>query len=128
MTSLTDRYGVPTRRRRVGVLVSVGVVVAAFLGWLAWAAWFHATPEVESEFLGFTIVDEHAAAAVVDVRVATGTDASCVVQALAEDHNNVGELAFVPGDGRNEVTIRTERLATTVTLVGCTTADQARPR
>ena len=54
--------------------------------------------------------------------------ASCTLRAFAEDHSTVGELAFEPVDGRNEVTLRTERRATSVTLLGCTAPGQPRPR
>ena len=46
--------------------------------------------------------------------------ASCLLRAIAEDHTTVGEVAFEPVDGRNEVSVRTERRATSVELVGCT--------
>ena len=126
--SLAERYGDPSPARRrllLGVLV---VAVAAFAGWLAWATWFHATPDVESEMLGYDIVGEHEASATVSVSLDDGVSASCVVQAVAEDHLTVGEVAFEPVDGRNEVTVRTERRATTVRLAGCTTEGQPRPR
>ena len=54
--------------------------------------------------------------------------ASCTLRAFADDHTTVGELAFEPVDGRNEVTVRTERRATSVTLLGCTAPGQPRPR
>ena len=58
-------------------------------------------------------------------------DATCLVRAFAEDHTVVGELSWTP-DGEaqqsDEVSIRTERRATSVELVGCTTEDQSRPR
>ena len=57
------RPGRPVRRRAARVaaallLVAVGVLVAAFLGWLAWAVWSQATPQVDSEFEGFSVVDD----------------------------------------------------------------------
>ena len=99
-----------------------------FLVWVAWVAWFHSTPAVESDLAGYDVAGEHAATAVVEVSLDDGADASCRVRALSEDHSVVGELAFTPVDGRNEVEVRTERRATTVELVGCTTPDQQRPR
>ena len=50
------------------------------------------------------------------------------MRALAEDKTAVGELAFTPVDGVNEVVIRTERRATRVEKLGCTSPDQPRPR
>ena len=70
----------------------------------------------------------HAATAVVEVDLDEGADASCRVRALAEDHSTVGELAFTPTDGRNEVEVRTERRATTVEWLGCKAPGQPRYR
>lgn len=128
-TDLADRYGAPSPWAR-GVLVgAVVVVAAAFLGWLGWTIWDQSTPDVRSELVGYDVVDEHTANATVDVRLrAAGVVASCRLRAYAEDHSVVGEASFVPEDGRNEVGVRTERRATSVELLGCTTADQRRSR
>ncbi len=125
---LADRYGVARPGRRRLLLLVVGVVVAAFLGWLAWAVWAQATPAVDSEFEGFVVVDDGTTEAYVGVALREGVDARCVVRALAEDHSVVGEVTFTPTDGRNEVLIRTERRATSADLVGCTAEGQPRPR
>jgi len=108
------------------------LVALVFGGWLVWTMVDHATPDVESQLVGFDTVDEHATTA--DVQVDFGSDdvqARCLVRALAEDHSVVGELTFdaSPDQGtRYRPTIRTERRATAVDLVGCTTDDQSRPR
>jgi hypothetical protein len=128
----TDRYGAPAPWRRRALIVACVVVALAFGGWLAWTTASHSTPDVESELIGFDTVDEHTATAVVEVDF--GSDdvvATCLLRAVAEDHSVVGELSFTaePEQGtRYEQTVRTERLATSVDLVGCTTPDQARPR
>ena len=125
---LAQRYGAPSATRR-RLLIGLGVVVAlVFGGWLAWTAWFHGTPEVRSELIGYDVIDEHSALADLDVRVEQDTEATCTVRATAEDHTIVGERSFSPTDGRNEVRIRTERRATSVEKVGCTTPEQRRPR
>ncbi|PVG81685.1 DUF4307 domain-containing protein [Nocardioides gansuensis] len=127
-TDLSDRYGAPPAWRRP-LLVVVGVLLALVFGaWLAWTAWFHSTPDVSSELVGYDVVSDHEATAVLEVDVADGVEATCRVRALAADHTVVGDLAFTPTDGRNEVVVRTERRATAVEKVGCTTPDQARPR
>jgi hypothetical protein len=128
MTDLADRYGVPSPVRRRLLVVAVVLVAAVFLGWLAWTAVFHASPSVESELTSYDVVDDGSAAAVVSVSLADGVVASCRIRAFADDHTTVGELAFEPVDGRNEVTLRTERRATSVTLLGCTAPGQPRPR
>ncbi len=128
MTDLADRYGAPSPvRRRVVVVVATAVAVA-FLAWLAWTTVFHANPVVESELTSYDVVDDGSASAVVTVSLADGVVASCRIRAFADDHTTVGEVAFEPVDGRNEVTVRTERRATSVTLLGCTAPDQPRPR
>ncbi len=128
---LAERYGAPQPWRRPATWALCGVVVAAFLGWLAWTIVDQSTMPVESELVSFDPVDEHTSTAIVDVRMADdATGVSCLLRAFAEDHSVVGELAFspAPGDGRGEQRIRTERQATSVELVGCTADGQARPR
>ena len=127
-----DRYGAPAPWRR-RILISACVAVALiFGGWLVWATADSATPDVESELIGFDTVGEHSSTA--EIRVSFGSDdvvATCKLRAYAEDHTVVGELTFTaePDAGtRYEQTVRTERLATAVELVGCTTPDQPRPR
>ncbi|MBS2936769.1 DUF4307 domain-containing protein [Nocardioides sp. J2M5] len=127
-TDLADRYGSPARWRRPVTIAVTAALAVVGLTWLAWAAWFHGTPEVTSEVVTYEVVSDHAIDARVDVDLTEGVTASCRVRAYAEDHTTVGELAFEPVDGTNTVTIRTERRATSVEKVGCTTADQPRPR
>ena len=128
MSDLAARYGTPSPlRRRVTVLLVV-VLAATSLGWLGWTALFHATPPVESTLSSYEIVSDNEVTAVVQVSLADDTVASCRLRALAEDHSTVGELAFEPVDGANQVTVRTERRATSVTLLGCTAPGQPRPR
>ena len=125
---LAERYGARPAWHRRALLAGVGVVVLAFLGWLAWTAWFHANPTVESDLASWDVVDDHQVQAVVDVRLDSGVRAHCVLQAVAVDHSVVGEVTFVPHVGRNAVSVRTERLATSVSLGGCTAPGQPRPR
>ena len=128
----TDRYGTPAPWRRRGLVVACVVVALAFGAWLGWAVLSHSTPDVESELVGFDAVDEHTATAVVHLDFgADDVVATCLLRAYAEDHSVVGELSFTaePARGsRYEETVRTERLATAVELMGCTTPDQRRPR
>lgn len=116
---LDERYGRPSavRRRLVPALAVIAAVV--FGVWLAWAVWVHGNDPVSGGIESFDVVDEHTATAVVRVRLEEGTEATCLLRATAEDKTTVGEETFTPVDGRNEVTVRTERLATTVDLVSC---------
>lgn len=129
---LADRYGAPAPWRRRAVIAVSVVVAAAFLGWLAWTAWAHSTPAVDSDLVTYSIEGEHRATAKVDVRLKDDTvRATCLLRAFAEDHAVVGELSFTPEYGADqplEQTIRTERRATSVDLVGCTAPGEPRPR
>lgn len=126
---LDDRYGRSrSPGRRWALWGGVGLLAAVFVGWVVWAGWIHATPKVESELVGYDVVDVHTATARVEVARHTDDPARCLVRATSVDHTPVGELSWVPVDGRNDVTIRTEREATSVELVGCTAPGQTRPR
>jgi hypothetical protein len=109
----------------IAVVAALGVV---FLGWVAWVAWVHGTPAVESELVGFEVRSDSSAVAHIDVQLEDEVTASCRVRAFAEDHTTVGEVSFTPEPGRNDVVVRTERRATSIDLIGCTTPDQERPR
>lgn len=133
MTDLAHRYGAtsPTRRRLLIGLVALVAVVA--LAWLAWAAIYQSTPEVRSELVSYDVVDEHSATATLTVvRASASTSATCHFRALSEDHAIVGELArtVTTGAARQdiEVTIRTERRATSVESLGCTAPGQKQRR
>jgi Domain of unknown function (DUF4307) len=129
--TLADRYGRPAPWRRTAVLVGSGILGLLALTWLAWSTLFHASPEVSSEIVGWEVVDDHAITARIDVVLrgdGEDLDATCQVRAIAADHTVVGEASFVPEDGRNEVEVRTERRATAVESLGCTTPEQSRPR
>ena len=127
--SLADRYAAPPRWRRRVTIAVVAVVAVVGLGWVAWVAYVEATPKVESELVTFQVSGEHEVSARIDVTVASGTTgASCTVEALASDHSIVGELHFTPRNGTNDVTVRTERAATSVDLAGCIADGQNRPR
>ena len=127
-TDLADRYGTPARwRRPAGVSLAVVLAVVG-LGWLGWTMWFHTNPAVTSELVSFDVTSDYEIRTRLDVRLGDGVDATCRLRAFAEDHTPVGELAFTPVDGTNEVPIRTERRATTVEKLGCTAEGQPRPR
>ena len=108
------------------VFLAVGLGLSVLLAvWLAWAVWVHSTPEVTSDLTTWKVVDEHSVDATVQVDLRSGAkDPQCLLRAYAEDHTVVGDSSFVPTGGRNDVTIRTERLATSVEKIGCTTASQ----
>jgi hypothetical protein len=130
--TLADRYGAPAPWRR-RVLVAASVVLGlAFLGWLAWTTYAHSTPAVESNLVTYSIDGEHEVTARVAVDLKDeSVRATCLLRAFAEDHSVVGELSFAPKHGADqplEETVRTERRATSLELVGCTAPGQSRPR
>ena len=116
---LAERYGVPSRGRRPLVVAAVVALAVAGLAWLLWAVLFHARPPVTSQMVGFDVDGQHAAVArYTIVRRDASVPASCLLRAFADDHSVVNLSS----------TVRTERRATTVELVGCTTRDQQQPR
>jgi Domain of unknown function (DUF4307) len=130
---MSDRYGTDSPGRRRLVIVISGVVGVVAFAWLAWAVWFQSNPDVTSSLNTFHVVDTHSATASVAVRTADeDVKANCLVRAVGADHSVVGELNFVvtgvKGTVNRDVTLRTEREATSVEMVGCTTKDQSRPR
>jgi len=133
MTDLANRYGAPSPARKRALIGFVVLVAAAGLSWLAWAAIYQSTPKARSESIGFEIVDDHTATAEFTViRSDAGIRATCFLRAIAEDHSIVGELTETIRSGTETtkvtVTIRTERRATTVELLGCTAPGQNRRR
>ena len=128
-TDLADRYGTASPARRRLVILASGVVGLLALAWLAWAAWFQSTPEVASSMQAFEVVDSHT---VLVKPASSDVAANCLVRAFSADHSVVGELNFEvagqSGTTQQTVSLRTEREATSVELVGCTAQGQRRPR
>jgi hypothetical protein len=134
VTDLSQRYGSPSATRTKAVVALVVVVAAASLSWLVWVMLEHGRPEVQSSLVSFRAEGQHAAVARFDVvRRSADIEASCLLRALAADHTIVGELDVAVGPGAPttqtlEKTIRTERAATSVDLVGCSTDGQTQRR
>jgi Domain of unknown function (DUF4307) len=123
---LTQRYGAPSRARRPLAVAAAAVLVLAAAAWLVWVMAFHTRPEVTSQMVTFDVRGEHGATATFTVvRRAADVHASCLLRAVAADHAVVGELAVPVDSGpptqRVRSTIRTERAATSVELLGCNT-------
>ena len=133
MTDLQERYGSPRRTTQVVALVLVVALVASGVSFLAWAVLFQSTPSVTSQLSAWKVEDDHLVVANITVgRDSQFTEASCRLRAIAEDHTVVGEIMLPITDGPEkqslQVEIRTERRATSVENVGCTSPDQPRPR
>jgi hypothetical protein len=129
---MRDRYGTDRPvRRRLTILLS-GLVGLVALAWLGWAVWFQSTPDVESSLTGYQ-TRAHTATAHLQVHLRSGSvKASCLLRAYAADHTVVGELDFAPPSQAKSQsfskTMRTEREATSLELIGCTSPNQAHPR
>ena len=109
------------------------VLAVAGLTWLFWVISFHGRPQVTSEMVGFEVDGQHAVVARFSVvRRDAGVSASCLLRAYADDHSVVGEVTLPvtgPQTSRSiSASVRTERRATTVDLVGCTAPGQKQAR
>lgn len=133
MSDLSERYGRTSGRQRVVALVLIAGLALTSIGFVGWVALLQATPEVQSRLTYFDFPDDNTAVArLTVVRESENTIATCRLMAVSEDHMLVGETEIVVTTGATtrsvEVSIPTERRATTVTTNGCTTSGQSRPR
>jgi hypothetical protein len=134
VTDLAQRYGTDRAGRRPLLVAAVAVVAVAALAWLVWVMVTHSRPLVTSELSSFETPDQHTAVATVSVVRRDGdVKASCLLRARSSDHAIVGELRFTvgpdaPTGATLTRTLRTERQATSVELLGCTADGQPRPR
>lgn len=130
--ALAQRYGAPSRGRRLALGALATTIVVAALGWLLWTLLFHANPEIASEELGHEIVDDHLATIQVRIEMDEGLDdPECALRAISHDKAVVGDATYVPdpADGPvHEIEVRTERRATTVEWLGCKAPGQPRYR
>ena len=134
MSDLAERYGGPRpTRRRITIAASAALAVV-FLGWLAWVMLDQGDPAVTSDIVSFDVVDQHTSTATFTVvRRTVDVEASCLLRAQAPDHSVVGELNLTVGPGGPEratltEAIRTEREATSVSVVGCRAEGQTQRR
>ena len=130
--TLAERYGVASPWRRRVLMGAVTALAVVALGWLVWSIASHTTPQVTSELETYDVIDDYTVTATLVVKLADAdVEATCTLQALAEDHRVVGEIAFTPDPElgpRHVQEIRTERRATAVQGMGCTAPGQKRPR
>jgi hypothetical protein len=132
-TDLAARYGRPSRGRKALVLAIVSVLALIGLVWLLWVAFVQSNPPVASRLQAFKVTSPTTATATIQVERTRNVEASCRLQAKAADYSIVGEVTLtVPADSPRrqtlDATLTTQRDATSVVLVGCTTADAHRPR
>jgi hypothetical protein len=131
---MEQRYGTPRPGRRPLVVAVAALLAAAGIGWIVWTAAFHGSPSVQSQLISFVADTEHSATATFTVaRSSDDVEASCLLRATAADHSVVGELTFevgpsAPVTATFERSLRTERKASSVDLVGCVADGQSRQR
>ncbi|MBA2774622.1 MAG: DUF4307 domain-containing protein [Nocardioidaceae bacterium] len=125
--TVAERYGTPSAGGRRALQIVIAVLVLVCLSWLGWAAWTHANQQVDGELTSFDVVSAHEVAVVIDVRRGSGEAVECTLQAKAADFAVVGEeVVVIPagdeGTVTQELTLRTDREATTATVKDCRTA------
>ncbi len=115
-----------SRLPRPLVVAAVAVIAVVGLGWLVWAGYRHATPQVDAQVATYVVKNDRSIAVVLTVeRRDPSIRATCRIVAQATDFETVGEVevAVPPGDRRLtnlDVTIVTLRRATTAVSKGCT--------
>lgn len=124
-TYLDDRYG-RHKSPYAGVLkVGLALVMAAAVAWLLYAAWA-STPPLDAGITSYNVVSDHELHIKVSYRADAGVDGRCQFRATSADHNVVGErsisLQELREAGGDWLVIRTERRATMVELLGCSTS------
>jgi hypothetical protein len=122
---LAQRYGAGRPKRRGLALVLGGSFAAALLAWAVWAGLSQDIPAIDAQVTAYDVVSTHEVRVKVDAQFRDAdTDGTCLVRATADDHTVVGELNLTADDLREAgdawIPIRTERRATTATLVRCT--------
>lgn len=126
--SLTaDRIAARYPKRRSGYVVAALAVAVAILGlgWLMWAALFHANPAIAGEVQSFRVTSDTDVVVLLRVdRPDPSIAGRCTVIAQSEDHRRVGELEVnVPPGGERitdlTVTVRTLGKAVSASLSGC---------
>ncbi|OAN33655.1 DUF4307 domain-containing protein [Microbacterium sp. H83] len=119
---LDDRYG-RTRRRKWPWIAAAAVaaLVVAALGWSIVAQQMDA---IDSDDLGFDLVDEHSVDVRFQITGVQGKDVGCLVEALDEEFGVVGwKVVEIPaGDAHSQalsVTVPTVAAATTGLVKSC---------
>ncbi|MGH3446622.1 MAG: DUF4307 domain-containing protein [Nocardioidaceae bacterium] len=121
---MAERYGQASSASKLFGLVAVVLVVCVALAWLGWAAWNHSSPEVTGRVHSYDVVSPHEIDVTLDVYRPDGDAVTCTLRAQAPDHSIVGERtvrlpAGASGEKTIKATLKTDREATTATVVDC---------
>ncbi|MFL6098861.1 MAG: DUF4307 domain-containing protein [Actinomycetales bacterium] len=119
-----DRYGRARSpvRRRAGIAVLL-LVVAAALGWFAWAA-YSGRESATGTDVGFVVVDDGTVRVTFDVTKPEKATATCTVEAMDSGFSVVGTVRVRVGPAdhgvvRRTATVRTTNRATTGRVTSC---------
>ena len=118
------RYGEPAQGRRRATVLGATLLAAAFLGWVVWAAWGAAAPDVRGEGTAFRVRSDDAGAVRVTAAGGAAGGLTCTVRALDRTREvvGVGEVALDADRARGRerwVTVRTRDRAVTATVGTC---------
>ena len=122
---LDARYGRTGRRR--WPLVAVGAIAAVLVALLGWSVVSAQMNAVDSDDLGFDLVDDHSVTVRFQITGAQGKDVSCIVEALDEEFGVVGwKVVAVPASDDHSqavsATVPTVAEATTGLVKECRVA------
>ena len=124
LARLEERYG-PARRTPVALLVALAVSVAAFLGWVVWAAVQQAGQDVRWRTVGYSDVGDTSVTVEFDVFKPSGTDVTCLVRALDFDSVEVGRaevpVSAQPSDVHVVYVLAVTARPNTAEVVSCST-------
>ncbi len=92
-TALDSRYG-RTRSRRIrtrtiAIVAGAGVLLVA-VAWVLWVGLFGTSASIETQDVGYTVVDSHTIEIRSQLSTSPGTNVSCSIQALNEKFAIVG--------------------------------------
>jgi Domain of unknown function (DUF4307) len=124
---LDARYGRSAKRRkrdRILLLSGAAIFAIVLVAWVIWAGLDGSKPLIETEDIGYSVVDDHNVTVTFQVSVPVGTATSCAVEALNESFTIVGwkVIDLPPSDQYTRSfteDLRTSELATTGLIYRC---------
>lgn len=123
---IARRYPPPALPRWTWVAVAVAIA-AVGLPWLFWSAWHGANPAIAAKLVSFVVTSDTTVDARITVeRPDPAVPGVCTLKAQAVSYETVGQLDVVVGAGTErlvdvDVTLRTFKPATSVSVVACRT-------